>query len=118
MGRAYGVQHGDPCPDDPVEDVCRQVLFHEQHARRQRALLPRDRLWVISYEEFCRHPGALVARVLSAFPGIAGRVPDAAGVPPFAVANRTQVSDAERARMRRRLAELGAGRVECESLTP
>lgn len=117
MSRPYGVQHANPCPDDPVEDVCRQVLFHEEHARRQRALLPPERLWVISYEGFCRRPGALVARVLSVIPGIAGRVADAADVPPFQVSGRRQVSEDELARIRSRLAELGAGRVECDGLT-
>jgi hypothetical protein len=100
-----------------VEDVCRQVLFHEAQARRQRELVPRGRLWLISYEDFCRHPGALVAKVRAAFPGIAGRVADPENVAPFVVSSRRQVAEDVLERLRRRLEVLGAGRVECDTLT-
>jgi hypothetical protein len=114
--RAYGVQHPDPCPGDPVEDVCRQVLFHEAQLRRQRELLPAGRCWVISYEEFCRRPGALVARVQRTFPAIAGRSAAPADLAPFEQSARRQVEGEILRRMKRRLAELGAGTVPCDSL--
>lgn len=50
----YGVQH-QPSSADPIEDVCLQVLFHEQQAKRQTGLLG-DRFAIVSYEQFCNEP--------------------------------------------------------------
>jgi hypothetical protein len=116
LSRAYGVQHPDPCPEDPVEDVCRQVLFHEGQLLAQRDRLPAERCWIISYEEFCARPGALVARVRRALPDIAGRGPTPEVMAPFAVSTRRQLDDDKMQRLERRLAELGAGRVSCDPL--
>lgn len=61
----YGV--GDPAlrarhDVDPVEDVCAQVLYHQQRIVAQQATLGR-RLQVIRYEPFCAAPAELVAQV-------------------------------------------------------
>jgi Sulfotransferase family len=116
LSRAYGVQHPDPCREDPVEDVCRQVLFLEAQLLAQRDRLSAERCWVISYEEFCARPGALVARVRRAFPDIAGRAPAPEIMTPFEVSKRRQLADDTMQRLQRRLAELGAGRVACDPL--
>lgn len=116
LSRAYGVQHPAACPDDPVEDVCRQVLFHETEMMRQCALMPRERFMVLSYEEFCARPGALVARVLRMMPSIAGRGTEPERLEPFRISRRQQLPPATLARMRERLADLGAGSVRCDPL--
>ncbi len=66
--RPYGV--GDPAyrrapgaPPDPVEEVCAQVLHHQRRAREQQQALGAGRLWIVPYEELCRAPHELVARV-------------------------------------------------------
>lgn len=58
----YGL-HGAERDDDPVRDVCQQVWFYEQAAQTQLEALGADRFWVVSYEEFCQDPRALVNRV-------------------------------------------------------
>ena len=45
------------------QQVCRQALHHCRTAERQQATIGRDRFWIVSYEEFCADPAALVARV-------------------------------------------------------
>lgn len=66
--RPYGV--GDPdwrppadAPPDPVADVCAQVLYHQRRAREQQQVLGSARLWIVPYEELCRAPHEIVARV-------------------------------------------------------
>ncbi|HSR92151.1 MAG TPA: sulfotransferase [Gemmatimonadales bacterium] len=44
--------------DDPVEDVCHQVLFHSKLALEQKARIGAARFQLVSYEGFCRNPGA------------------------------------------------------------
>jgi hypothetical protein len=116
VSRPYGVQHPDPCREDPVEDVCRQVLFNEAQLLGQKDRILRERCSVISYEEFCARPGALVALVRRAFPDIAGRVPAPEVMAPFEVSQRRQLDAETMRRMERRLAELGAGGVACDPL--
>jgi hypothetical protein len=43
--------------DDPVEDVCHQVLFHSKLALEQQARIGAARFQLVSYEGFCRNPG-------------------------------------------------------------
>jgi hypothetical protein len=47
-------------PEDAVEDVCRQVLFHEQLALQQQARLGAERFVIVRYEDICRDPRAYV----------------------------------------------------------
>jgi hypothetical protein len=48
---------------DPVVDVCEQVLFHEHVNKKQQKLIGDERFWIISYEEFCENPAALIKKV-------------------------------------------------------
>ncbi len=48
---------------DPVEDVCRQVLFHEESARQQLARLGPERFQLERLDEICLRPDAFVERV-------------------------------------------------------
>ncbi len=61
---SYGVDDParPPC-DDPIADVCRQVRFYSRVEQQQFDLIGPERFWRISYEEFCREPGAIVAKV-------------------------------------------------------
>lgn len=47
---------------DPIEGVCRQVLFHEEIARRQVARLGPERFRVEQLDAVCRLPDAFVER--------------------------------------------------------
>lgn len=56
----YGPRHEDPCVEDPVEDVCRQVEFYERRIDAQERLLGPERFVVLRYEEFCAEPEILI----------------------------------------------------------
>jgi hypothetical protein len=61
---AYGVAKPQAGGDgDPVQSVCAQASFYDEVNERQRARLGDERFWLVSYEEFCRDPGALLRRV-------------------------------------------------------
>ena len=62
--RAYGVRHDDPVPDDPIEDVCRQVEFYERRIEAQARALGPERFIVVGYEAFCAAPDALLDTLL------------------------------------------------------
>jgi hypothetical protein len=60
----YGIS--DPSAEagaDPIEQVCRQALFHRNMAFRQRERLGEDRFSILSYEQFCADPASLVRRI-------------------------------------------------------
>ncbi len=57
------------CPGDAVEDICRQVLFHEQLAREQEARLGTERFMRVRYEDVCEDPRGFVESVGSRFLG-------------------------------------------------
>jgi hypothetical protein len=57
-----------PSPD-PVEDVCRQVLFHEEVGRQQLERLGRERMQFIQFEDLCRNPREFVERIGGEFLG-------------------------------------------------
>ncbi len=60
----YGLVRPGTVPlADPVEDVCSQVLFHEELAQQQLARLGPERFWRVRFEEVCRDPRAFLARV-------------------------------------------------------
>jgi hypothetical protein len=46
-----------------IEDICQQIVFHEQKAKEQQKIIGPERFWIISYEEFCKKPEQLVKRV-------------------------------------------------------
>ncbi len=49
--------------EDHVEDVCRQVLFHEAIARKQVERLGPKRFWQVKYEDVCRDPSSFLEKV-------------------------------------------------------
>jgi hypothetical protein len=61
---AYGVNAPlSSDTSDAVESVCSQAEFYESVNRQQRERLGAERFWLVSYEDFCRDPGALLQRV-------------------------------------------------------
>jgi Sulfotransferase family len=77
-------------PDDAVEDICRQVLYHEQLAREQLARLGAERFVIVRYEDICGDPRGFVETAGRAF---LGTIPDFEATDPtlqsFAVSYRT-----------------------------
>ena len=60
-------------PDDAVEDICRQVLYHERLARDQLARLGAERFMIVHYEDICGDPRGFVETAGRAF---LGTIPD------------------------------------------
>ena len=62
--RPYGLSdQTETTSENFIEDVCRQVLFHEYKIREQQQLIGSDRFWIVPYETMCAAPDALVERV-------------------------------------------------------
>ncbi len=61
---AYGV----PAPpsyqtNDPIEEVCAQVVYHSECARRQQDKLGEKRFRICAYEEFCADPATPIREI-------------------------------------------------------
>ena len=115
MNAAYGVRHSDTVSDDAVEDVCQQVLFHENHARQQQKILGSRQFSIVSYEEFCRRPGDLLASLVGEDPDLKIKPDFQPESVFFTVSDKAKIPESEFKRMRLRLKELGAGGVNCRS---
>ncbi|MCP4360269.1 MAG: sulfotransferase [Chloroflexi bacterium] len=104
----YGVSEAeDQDAISYVENVCRQVLFHEQKIREQQALIGPDRFWIVSYEELCADPQLLAQRVAAEVLDLAVDAADIErNVRPFQVHNRVRVAPALFADLEATLAEL------------
>jgi hypothetical protein len=61
---AYGLHNPSRTGvEDFVEDVCQQVVFHEEKIHEQQRLIGPNRFWIVQYETLCRSPEQLVQRV-------------------------------------------------------
>lgn len=98
-----GASSSRPDSTDVVEDVCRQVLYHQGIAQEQQSRVGAERFWIVQYEDFCQNPSALVDAVAVRVLG-QPRPPAATRLPPFAVSDTVRV-DPER--FRRIAATLG-----------
>jgi hypothetical protein len=75
---------------DVVEDICRQVLFHERILREQQSRIGAERFWVVPYEAFCQNPSALVCKVAEKV--LHQPCPaDAMRLPPFVASTRLRI---------------------------
>lgn len=92
---AYGIadQQGNGSADDVYEDVCRQVLFHERTAERQRERVGEERFHIVRYEAFCRNPSRLVAGLREQAFGNFDSLDEP--IAPFELANQRKVSAAD-----------------------
>ena len=91
-GVPYGLMQRDRRHGiDPIEDVCRQALFHEELARKQLERLGPERFRLVHFEDVCREPRDFVEKIGHA---VLGQKPDFARTDPeltrFAPANRPE----------------------------
>lgn len=66
----YGLHPDVRADDDPITSVCRQVTAHRRAGAALHAALGPTRSMVLSYEEFCSHPQATMARIATELLGI------------------------------------------------
>jgi len=92
-------------PDDPVEDVCRQVEYYGQLADRQQSTVGQDRFWRVSYEAFCRDPAILIERTAK-WAGVQPRGDAIRTLPELHASTRTRVAPEILARMERILNDM------------
>ena len=84
--------HGADTVDYPplCEDVCRQVLYHQQLAREQQERIGPERFWIVDYEAFCRNPSVLVEAVANKVLG-QPCPDDARQLSPFTISNSVRI---------------------------
>ncbi len=52
----YGIRGDMKQVENPIDDICRQVIFHNQCMHRQQEIIGKDRFIILPYEDFCRRP--------------------------------------------------------------
>jgi hypothetical protein len=105
----YGTEHDNRHLDDPIEDVCQQVMFHEQCARKQQQILGEERFTIISYESFCENPEAFAQAIAARVPALELRSDGTAEEAEFRASRKRKMESDDFDRMRSRLKALGAG---------
>jgi hypothetical protein len=93
---------------DVVEDICRQVLFHEQIVREQQSRIGTERFWVVQYEAFCQNPSALVDEVATRVLGQPSPI-GAARLPAFTASTRVRIEPERFSQIAETLRRLGHG---------
>ena len=104
----YGTEHDKRVIDDPIEDVCQQVLFHEGVAARQREYLGASRFMTVSYESFCQNPEQLISVLKGCESDLNLR--QGPKLEPFRVSQAKKLPADTIRRLDSRLAGLGVGR--------
>ncbi len=96
---------------NPIEDVCGQILYHEDRMETERRVIGDARFWVLDYETFCETPHAIVERVAR---DVLGVDVDVAAVrrslPPLRNTNRSKLSTPEIEEIAGTLARMRADR--------
>lgn len=93
---------------DPVDDVCAQVVFYQRTIDEQERLVGRERFWRVCYEEFCKDPASLVARVADRILRVPVDVEALReSLPPFEISGKVRVGGETFGRIERALARLG-----------
>jgi hypothetical protein len=78
-----------------IEDICRQVLFHEKKIKENQSIIGPERFWIVSYEEFCEQPATLVQRVSEQILGQQINMAEVqATLRPFKNTNRRRIDNA------------------------
>jgi hypothetical protein len=84
-----------PAGEDPVDSVARQVVFHERLIAAQQTRLDSSRFRVVSYESFCRAPGALAVGIAVDWLGLDEETARRArAIEPFRISERVRLSAA------------------------
>ena len=94
---------------DPVEDICRQVMFHKKTIARQQEIIGPDRFIIVPYEDFCANPADWAHRIAAHVLKI-NLDKDALEkeIPPFKVSNKQKVDDKTYAEIKRHIASLSS----------
>jgi len=90
---------------DAVEDVCRQVLYHQQVIQEQQSHIGAERFWIVQYEAFCQDPSALVDAV--AVRVLGQPRPPKTRLPPFPTSNTVRIDPERFRQIAATLARLG-----------
>jgi Sulfotransferase family len=114
LSTPYGIHHraAGGASDDPIEDVCRQVVFHQAVACDQLARIGPERFHVISYESFCATPREVVRWVAEEIlhdPRVAAD--ELKQLQPFQVSRRVRLDERTLAQIRAWLLEFGSTRL-------
>jgi hypothetical protein len=93
--KPYGLaQDANRRSRDPVEDVCRQVLYHEELADMQQKRLGPERFLRVQFEDICNDPRRFVMRISQE---VLGEPADMSSMDPalvpFTTSRRTQGED-------------------------
>ncbi len=103
----YGIRGEADTAEDPLEDICRQVHFHQQALEHLRQNLGPDRLLVLPYEDFCRRPAYWVHHIAREVLGVELDLPGLeAALPPFPSANKMKIEPETFAALKKRLEHL------------
>ncbi len=87
----YGTCHPDRNLDDPVDDVCRQVEYFQSLAKAQQAAIGAERFSIVSYDQFCENPAALLETVVASDDRFVARENDEAAPESFRVSSRCKI---------------------------
>ena len=80
--------------EDPVEDICRQVMFHKRTIRRQQEIIGEDRFIIVPYESFCENPAEWVHKIAAHILKIdLDKAHLQEELPPFKISNKQKVDD-------------------------
>lgn len=107
LGNAYGTRHPDSVMEDPVEDVCRQVVFHQRMQQKQQALLGEERYSIVSYEDFCERPADFANTLSRQHPQLRFAQDEPGQDTVFRVSRTKKLPDEIFGQLQERLTELG-----------
>lgn len=79
-----------PEPSQVIEDVCRQVLYHQQVTHEQQQRVGSERFWIVQYEAFCQNPSALIEAVATRVLG-QPPTPEALQLPSFTLSETVRL---------------------------
>lgn len=63
LDKPYGLHQNEFEDADPIESVCRQVLYYKEFAKLQQTRLGEDNFWIVDYQDLCDNPAHLISRV-------------------------------------------------------
>ncbi|MEZ5040723.1 MAG: sulfotransferase [Saprospiraceae bacterium] len=92
---SYGIRGNVPAAEDPIEDICRQVLFHREKIRIEQQLIGEDRFLILPYEDFCQRPAYWVGLIAEKFLQVEMDIAALEKVlPPFKTTNKRKIDEA------------------------
>jgi hypothetical protein len=88
----YGVRGENELAANPIEDICRQVLFHKKQIRAEQEAIGAERFTILPYEDFCARPahwvGFFSEKILGKNLNVSKLAND---LPPFEAANKPKI---------------------------